>query len=154
MLLSSLCLQKTPTKQPITVTLPNGDWITSTHDVVLPFPNLLLRALKAHLFPALQGQALLSIRTFCNAGCTATFTAAAVKIEHAGKLVLEGACMPPGLWAINLPRQETNTHKASSAYSGKITTAAIKFLHVACFTPLQPPGRRPSTRVSFDRSQR
>jgi hypothetical protein len=43
--------------------------------------------------------------------------------------------MPPGLWAINLLRQETNTHKASSAYSGQITTAAIKFLHVACFSP-------------------
>jgi hypothetical protein len=49
--------------------------------------------------------------------------------------VLEGARVPPGFWAINLPRQETNTHKASLAYSGQITTVAIKFLHAACFSP-------------------
>jgi hypothetical protein len=98
-------------------------------------PNLPLIALKAHLFPVLQGQALLSIGTFCNAGCIATFTAMSVKIEHAGKLVLEGAHMPPGLWAINLPQHDNNTNKASLAYSGQITTAAIKFLHAACFSP-------------------
>jgi hypothetical protein len=112
MLLSSLCIQKMPTKQHITVTLLNSNRITSTHDTVLPFPNLPLRALKAHLFPALQGQALLSIGTFFNAGFTATFTAMSVKIEHAGKLVLEGACMPPGLWAINLLQHDNNTNKA------------------------------------------
>jgi hypothetical protein len=135
MLLSSLCLQKTPTKQPITVTLPNSNRITSTHDAELPFPNLPLRALKAHIFPTLQGQALLSIGTgtFYDAGCTTTFTATAVKIER--KLVLEGAHVRPGLWAINLPRQETNTHKVPLAYSGQITTVAIEFLHVACFSP-------------------
>jgi hypothetical protein len=59
-----------------------------------------------------------------------------IKIEHTGKLVLEGACLSPGLWAINLPHHNNNNNnKASSAYSGHITTEAIKFLHVACFSP-------------------
>jgi hypothetical protein len=56
MLLSSLCIQKTPTKQPIMVTLPNGDWIMSTHDSILPFPNLPLRLSKLIFSPHYKGR--------------------------------------------------------------------------------------------------
>jgi hypothetical protein len=105
------------------------------HEASLPFPNLPQGAIKVNPFPALTGQALLSIGTFCNAGCTATFTDTMVKITHTGRLMLKGACVPPGLWAINLPQDQKATHTASAAYMGKITTAAIKFLHAACFSP-------------------
>jgi hypothetical protein len=103
--------------------------------VSLPFPNLPKRALKAHLFPALKGQALLSISTFCDEGCTATFTDTTDKITHTGRLVLEGARVPPGLWAINLLQQSEGQHQELAAYTGHITTSAIKFLHAACFSP-------------------
>jgi hypothetical protein len=57
-----------------------------------------------------------------------------VKITHSGRLVLKGAQVPPGLWAINLPQEPTEKHQAS--YMGHITTSAIKFLHSACFSPM------------------
>jgi hypothetical protein len=118
------------------VTLPNGDHITSTHEASLLFTNLLQRALKAHLFPALKGQALLSIGTFCEAGCMATFISTMVKIIHTRQLVLECTCMPPGLWTINLLQEDNDANIASAVSTGHITTSAIKFLHAACFSPM------------------
>jgi hypothetical protein len=67
--------------------LPNKDRINSRHKALLPFPNLPKRALKAHLFPALKGQVLLSVGTFYDAGCTATFTDTTVNITS----MLKGA---------------------------------------------------------------
>jgi hypothetical protein len=61
---------------------------------MLPFPHLPQQALQAHLFSDLNGQALLSIGTFCDAGCTAQFTATTVTISYQGHTVLEGAREP------------------------------------------------------------
>jgi hypothetical protein len=101
-MLDSACDDKQPTKHPITVTLPNGDQIQSTHEATLRFDNVPQGALRAHLFPDLRGQALLSIGVFCDAGCTASFTDTTVLIHYKGQLVLEGARQPPGLWTTNL----------------------------------------------------
>jgi hypothetical protein len=96
-LCDTACFDKRPTSQPLTVTLPNGEKIKSTHEATLPFPNLPKKALEAHVFPGLNGQALLSIGTFCDAGCTALFTTMAVIIARDGKVVLTGQRQPPGL---------------------------------------------------------
>jgi hypothetical protein len=74
--------------QPISVTLPNGNCIISSHQALLPFLHLPLGAIDVHIFPDLQGQALLSIGTFCNAGCTVVFSATEVRIEFNRKTVL------------------------------------------------------------------
>jgi hypothetical protein len=58
--------------------------------------------MEAHIIPDLQGQALLSISTFCDAGCTALFMATKVRIDFKGKTVLTGARVPPVLWATSL----------------------------------------------------
>jgi hypothetical protein len=57
---------KNPTNQPIHVMLPDGSSIRSSHEALLLFPLLPQATLKAHIFPDLQGQALLSMDTFCN----------------------------------------------------------------------------------------
>jgi hypothetical protein len=105
----------------------------------LPFPNLLAKALEAHVFPGLNGQALLSIGTFCDAGCTATFTATDVIITLGGKVVMSGRREPPGLWkmAINklLDKDKTNPWQANGAYTTQLGSNAIKFMHAACFSP-------------------
>jgi hypothetical protein len=72
----------------------------------LPFPDLPEHALLAHVFPDLHGQALLSIGTFCDAGCTATFSANDATINFQGKTVLTGKRDPPGLWKTT--QQATN----------------------------------------------
>jgi hypothetical protein len=79
-LLDTACINKRTATKPISVKLPNGQHIKSS-----PFPNLPAKALEAHVFPGLNGQALLSIGTFCDAGCTATFTAKDVIITLAGR---------------------------------------------------------------------
>jgi hypothetical protein len=123
---------------PIIVTLPNGDTISSTHEATLPFPDLPRHALTAHIFPDLHGHALLSIGTFCDAGCTAIFSATEVAINFQGKTVLKGTRQPPGLWKTT--QQPTTTMvssigMANGAFSNQLKSNALKFLHAACFSP-------------------
>jgi hypothetical protein len=97
LLLDSTCVDKRITTQPIHVMLPDGSAIQSSHEAVLPFPQLPQATLKAHIFPDLRGQALLSMGTFCDAGCMAIFDATSVKITYHRNVVLEGTGVPPGL---------------------------------------------------------
>jgi hypothetical protein len=112
--------------------LPNGDRIQSSHEADLVFPNLPTGAIRAHLFPDLKGQALLSIGVFCDSGCTANFTATTVQILHQGKTVLEGARTPPGLWTTSLTKP---AWQANGAHTINLKINAIKYLHAACFSP-------------------
>lgn len=88
------------------------------------------------MFPDLHGQALLSIGTFCDAGCTATFTASTVKLHHNGKLILEGSRCPPGLWKTQTNQPISPAWQANATYTTQLKSNAIKFLHAACFSPV------------------
>jgi hypothetical protein len=92
------------------------------------------------VFPGLNGQALLSIGTFCDAGCTALFTATAVIIAREGKVVLTGQRQPPGLWktsetTTNAPLEHSNPWHANGAYTTQLRRNTIKFMHAAVFSP-------------------
>jgi hypothetical protein len=116
--------------------LPDGSAIQSSHEALLPFPQLLQAALKAHIFLDLQGQALLSMGTFCNAGCTAIFDATLVKITYKGNIVLEVTRVPLGLWKTQLLVTQTTAWQgeANGVFTTQIRTNTIKFLHAACFS--------------------
>jgi hypothetical protein len=136
--LDTNCIDKPIATTPIVVTLPNGSTISSTHEATLPFPDLPEHALLAHIFPDLHGHALLSIGTFCDAGCTATFSATAVTINYQGRTVLTGKRDPPGLWkTTHQPTTITDPTNgmANAAYSTQLKSNAVKFLHAACFSP-------------------
>jgi hypothetical protein len=135
LLLDSACVDKQPIAQPIAVTLPNGERIISTHEARLPFPQLPHGVINAHIFLALHGHALLSVGTFCNAGCTVDFMANEVKICYKGKAVLVSTRTPPGLWTINLSHKHNLEPQANGAYTSQLKSNAIKFLHAACFSP-------------------
>jgi hypothetical protein len=126
---------KKPTTSPITVMLPNGERIQSSHEAELLFKDLPGGAIRAHLFPQLQGQALLSIGVFCDAGCTANFTATSVQILHKGKIVLEGARSPPGLWTTTMSTTNIPAWQAKGAHTDSLKVNEIKYLHAACFRP-------------------
>jgi hypothetical protein len=83
----------------------------------------------------LHGHALLSVGTFCDAGCTAEFTTGEVKIKYKGETVHVSARIPPGLWQINLNYKHTPCLQANGAYTNQLKSNAIKFLHAACFSP-------------------
>jgi hypothetical protein len=96
------------------------------------------KAVHVHVFPDLNSHALLSIGTFCDAGCTATFSATKVHKEKQGKIILTGTRELPGLWKTTEKMLETATtapEQANSVITASITTNAIKFLHAACFSP-------------------
>ena len=66
-------------KNPITIKMPNGEIITSTHISLLQQHNLPYKARKAHIFPGLQ-EPLISIGTLCDNDCIAVFDAKRVTI--------------------------------------------------------------------------
>jgi hypothetical protein len=137
LLLDSACVEKRIATKPIHVMLPDGSAIQSSHEALLPFPQLLQAALQAHIFLDLRGQALLSMGTFCDAGCTAIFDATSVKITYQGNVVLEGTRVPPGLWKTQVLGTKPSAWQgeANGVFTTQIRTNTIKFLHAACFSP-------------------
>ena len=62
-----------PTTDGISVLIPNGDHMLSTHTAELDLPHLPHQAKQVHLFPSLASGSLLSIGKLCDAGCYAVF---------------------------------------------------------------------------------
>jgi hypothetical protein len=137
-MLDTACINKQPATKPIVFILPNRQRITSTHEAKLPFLDLPDKAVQAYVFPGLNGHALLSIGTFCDAGCTATFLATTINIEKHGKIILMGTQELPGLWKTTkdmLETAATTLAQANSAFTSNVMTNVIQFLHTACFSP-------------------
>jgi hypothetical protein len=81
---------KQPATNPLTVNLPDGHQVKSTHtcDVVvhgLPCP------LVGHIVPNLVIASLFAICPLCNAGCTVVFHKDRVDMWYDGKLIFSGA---------------------------------------------------------------
>ena len=64
-----------PAVNPITVQLPSGSTILSTHTTTIPLPDLPAMAGHAHVFPNFTYQSLISVSQLCDHGCEALFTA-------------------------------------------------------------------------------
>ena len=60
------------TTTPITITIPDGSTMTSTHEGHLDIPELPPAATLTHVVPELNTHSLISIGQLCDAGCTAT----------------------------------------------------------------------------------
>ena len=58
---------------PITITLPNGKVIQSTHTCNLDIPWLPAEMTEGHIVPGLAHASLISTRKFCDAGCKVVF---------------------------------------------------------------------------------
>ena len=59
----------TPTDEPISITLPNGNKVRSTHNCVLDLPQLPEGARNGHISPGLASNSLVSVVVLCNAEC-------------------------------------------------------------------------------------
>ena len=60
---------------PISITIPNGKNMTSTHTCNLDIPWLPHHVTEAHIVPGLAHVSLISTRKFCEAGCKVIFDA-------------------------------------------------------------------------------
>ena len=91
---AAVLLDIKPVNKGISVSLPNGQVIKSTHTATLNLPSLPMVAHAAHAFPELTGS-LLSIGMLTDAGLTAIYTADSVTIQDsAGVKVLSGNRSP------------------------------------------------------------
>ena len=100
---------------PISVTLPDGTKVQSTHTRDLRITQLPKSARVCHIVPGLASYSLISVVKLCKAGCEVSFTrfGIGVKVHYRGQLVLEGSkCLTTGLWMVPLDTMSTaNTTK-------------------------------------------
>jgi hypothetical protein len=111
LLVNAPCLNKVKSLTPLTVCLPNGATMESSHTSDLDIPELNAAASNAHVFPGMANHSLLSVRQLCDEGYIVTFKQDTVTICDSGNSqILSGPRdLNTGLWCINL--RQTNSHK-------------------------------------------
>ena len=126
--------------------MPNGEVITSTHTALLPCTNIPLAARKAHIFPGLK-TALLSIGTFCDHGCTATFTQGNVTITNTatGTVLMKGRRCPQSrlyMLKLNNNQQSVMTEQpfpeidcANNVHECTSKQNLVDYLHASAWSP-------------------
>jgi hypothetical protein len=136
-----------------TVGLPNGNTMAATHTALLPIngilPPLSTLARRAHVFPSITNNPLLSIGQFCDDGYDATFTADAVLLSKQGKTFKIGTRNHiNGLWNVDLSTIQDATvpsppntipdilPRVNSAQTMKTLSDLVQYLHRACFSPV------------------
>jgi hypothetical protein len=111
----------------------------SSHTAELDIPELNAAANKAHVFPGMVNQSLLSVGQLCDKGYIVTFKQAAVTIcDSDNSQILSGPRdLNTGLWRINL--KQTNNHIpkpiANNVYELRNTGALVHYLQKALFSP-------------------
>jgi hypothetical protein len=110
LLVKAPCLNKVKYWTPLTVRLPNGATIESSHTAELEIPELNAAASKVHVFPGMANHSLLSVGQLCGEGYIVTFKQASVTIcDSRNSQILSGPLdLYTGLWRINL--NQTNNH--------------------------------------------
>jgi hypothetical protein len=139
LLVNAPCLNKVKSQTPLTVRLPNGATIESSHTAELDIPKLNAAASKAHFFPGMDNHSLLSVGQLCDEGYIVTFKHASVTVCNSQKSqILKGPRdLDTGLWRINL--KQANNHIpdpiANNVYELNNTGALVHYLHKALFSP-------------------
>ena len=99
---------------PLTVTIPDGSKVKSTHTCTLAIPELPPKARMGHIIPGLASHSLLSVVKLCDAGCEVKLTKILCTVKYRGRVVLQGhKCSRTGLWMV--PLDTTNQAPAEEA---------------------------------------
>jgi hypothetical protein len=120
LLVNAPCLNKVKSQTPLTVRLPNGATMESSHTAELNIPELNAAASIAHFFLAMSNHYLLSVGQLCNEGYIVTFRNASVTICDPQEFqILSGARdLDTGIWRINLRKdnQQLQQSVANNVY--------------------------------------
>jgi hypothetical protein len=132
-------MHKVKTRTPLTVRLPNGATMESSHTAKLDIPKLNAAASKAHVFPGMANHSLLSVGQLCDDGDIVTFKRAAVKIcDPDNSQILSGPRdLNTGLWRINLKHINSHIpeHIANNVYELRNTGSLVHYLQKTLFSP-------------------
>jgi hypothetical protein len=135
LLVNAPCLNKVESRTPLTVRLPNGATMESSHAADLDIPGLNAAA----SFPGMAHHSLLSVGKLCDEGYIFTFQQDTFTIcnTESSKLLSGPQDVTTGLWRINL--KQTNKHIpnpiANNVYELRNTGALVHYLHKAFFSP-------------------
>jgi hypothetical protein len=139
LLVNAPCLNKVKSKNPLTVRLPNGATMKSSHTAELNIPHLNAAASIVHVFYGMANHSLLSVGKLCNEGYIVTFKDASVTVCDSQKFqILSGPRdLDTGLWRINLKQNKQQIHQpvANNVYELRNTGALVHYLHKALFSP-------------------
>jgi hypothetical protein len=129
LLVTAPCLNKVISRNPLTVRLPNGVTMESSHTADFDIPGLKAAASKAHVFPGMAHHFLLSVGQLCDEGYIVTFRQDTVKIcnyDHS-KLLSGPGDVTTGLWRINLkqPNKKIPNPIANNVYELRNTGALV-----------------------------
>jgi hypothetical protein len=126
---------KVKSQTPLTVRLPNGATMESSHTAEFNIPELNAAASKAHVFPGMANHSLLSVGKLCNKGYIVTFKNASVTVCNSQKFqILSGPRdLDTELWCINVRRDNQQVHRpvANNVYELRNTGALVHYLHKA-----------------------
>ena len=96
-------LNKMVADRPLTVKLPNGDTVRSSHIAELDLPLLPRGGREAHIVPGLASHSLVSVVKLCNAGCQVEIKDLSCEIRYRGKLIVQcSKDVNTGLWMMPL----------------------------------------------------
>jgi hypothetical protein len=114
LLVNAPCLNKVKFQTPLTVRLPNGAKMESSHTADLDIPKLNAAASKAHVFPGTAHHYLLSVGQLCDEGYIVTFRQDTVTIcnSESSKFLSGPRDLNTGIWRINL--KHTNNHTTNT----------------------------------------
>jgi hypothetical protein len=138
-LVNAPCLNKVKSQTPLTVRLPNGATMESSHTAELSIPALNTAASIAHVFHGMANHSLLSVGQLCNEGYIVIFKNASVAVCNSQKFqILSGPRdLDTGLWRINLKKDNQQVHQpvANNVYELRSTGALVHNLQKALFSP-------------------
>jgi hypothetical protein len=138
-LVTAPCLNKVTSRNPLTVRLPNGATMESSHTADLDIPGLNAAASKAHVFPGMAHHSLLSVGQLCDDGYIVTFQQDTVTICNSGnsELLSGPRDATTGLCRINLKQSNKKIPNpiANNVYELRNTGALVHYLHKALFSP-------------------
>jgi hypothetical protein len=118
---------------PITVNLPDGSTITSTHEGDLKFDNI--PPIITHIFPDMTSS-LISIGHLCDIGLIATFDKDTVNISDNSNILLTGIRdTRTKLWMIELPQNGMNNYANNAIADPNNSQLFVARIHHAWGSP-------------------
>jgi hypothetical protein len=139
LLVTAPCLNKVVSRNPLTVRLPNGATVESSHTADSDIPELNATASKAHVFPGMAHHSLLSVGQLCDEGYIITSRRDTVTICNSdnAKLLSGPRDDTTGLWPINLKQTVKCIPDpiANNVYELCNTGALVHYLHKALLSP-------------------
>ena len=132
------------TKNPISISQPDGGKLKSTHECEIDNPLLLKAATKAPIVPGLAHTSLVSIKILIDAGCFVTYGKNVI-VYYEEKVVWMGPRENlTGLWVLPIKikqniitkrRKGIQKHTSTNMYQISSREEIIKYLHQCLFCP-------------------